>query len=121
MAKKSLLDVAAAGTSVFDQLATGNTVNIKDIQKDKGAQKEKSTKKDKSVQKQEDAQKPTKQLGRPREFEERGRFNLLLSPELRDYLIVAAARETIATKKRMSPTGYITKLIRQDMEKHKDD
>lgn len=115
MAKKSLLDVAAAGTSVFDQLATGNTVNIKDIQKDKGAQKEKSTKKDKS------AQKPTKQLGRPREFEERGRFNLLLSPELRDYLIVAAARETIATKKRMSPTGYITKLIRQDMEKHKDD
>ena len=45
MAKKSLLDVAAAGTSVFDQLATGNTVNIKDIQKDKGAQKEKSTKK----------------------------------------------------------------------------
>ena len=46
---------------------------------------------------------------------------MLLSPELRDYLIVAAARETIATKKRMSPTGYITKLIRQDMEKHKDD
>ncbi len=118
MAKKSLLDVAAAGTSVFDQLASGNTINA---QNNKSAEKVKSTENIKGAQKEKSTHKSNKQLGRPREFEERGRFNLLLSPELRDYLIIAAARETIATKKRVSPTGYITKLILEDMEKHKDD
>ena len=44
MAKKSLLDVAAAGTSVFDQLASGNTINaqnINDAQNTKNAENKK--------------------------------------------------------------------------------
>lgn len=115
MAKKSLLDVAAAGTSVFDQLANGNTQNIIDAQNTKNAENKKDAK-------NTDNKKDTnKKIGRPRKYGERGRFSLLLPPDLRDYLILAAARESIETRERVSPTGYITKLILEDMEKHKDD
>lgn len=116
MAKKSLLDVAAAGTSVFDQLASGNTINtqnIIDAQNTKNAENKKDAK---NTDNKKDTNKP---VGRPREYGERGRFNLLLPPDLRDYLILAAARESVTTKKRVSPTGYITKLIKEDMEKNK--
>lgn len=114
MGKKNLLDVAAAGTSVFNQLAAGNNSDIKYVQDTKNAKGTKNAKDTKSTGAKRG--RPPKANPEPQE-----RFNIRIPTELKEYLTIAAARESIATRKTVSPTKYLCGLIRQDMEAHKDD
>ena len=100
MAKKSMKDAAAAGTSVFDQIASGNvqdTQNVLDVKNVKNA---------KNVNKK----------GEPLE-----RLNLKIPAEIKEYLTVAAAKASIAQRRNISLTEYLCELVRADMEQHKDD
>ena len=106
MAKKSMRDAAAAGTSVFDQIANGNAQNapgVSDVQDVQTVQDVKAT------QKAEKADKIQLE-----------RLNLRIPPDIKAYLMAAAYRESSPTKT-VSLTEYLCELVRADMEKHKDD
>ena len=99
MAKKSMKDAAAAGTSVFDQIASGNvqdTQNVLDVKNVKNA---------KNVNKK----------GEPLE-----RLNLKIPAEIKEYLTVAAAKASIDQRRNISLTQYLCDLVAADMERHKD-
>lgn len=110
MAKKSLKEAAAAGTSVFDQLITGvqNAQDATDVQDALNVL---------------DAQPAKKSNGgRPRKFTEpTERFNLKIPVAIKEYLTVAAARESITRRSKVSPTDYLCELVRADMEKHNNE
>lgn len=93
MAKKSMKDAAAAGTSVFDQIASGNVQSVQDVT---------------------DVQDVNKK-GEPLE-----RLNLKIPAEIKEYLTVAAAKASIAQRRNISLTQYLCDLITADMERHKD-
>lgn len=98
MARKSMKDAAAAGMSVFDQIATGaQSVNdVQDVQDVK------------AVKNAQDAEKmPTERL------------NLRIPADVKAYLMAAAYRESSPTKQ-VSLTEYLVRLVREDMAKHKD-
>lgn len=98
MARKSMKDAAAAGTSVFDQIATG-AQNVNDVQDVQDA---------KAVKNAQDAEKmPTERL------------NLRIPADVKAYLMAAAYRESSPTKQ-VSLTEYLVRLVREDMAKHKD-
>ena len=96
MPKKSMKEAAAAGTSVFDTIATGGAQYTRDVQivqdvKDaKGANKEKA----------------------PME-----RLNLKIPTDIKEYLSIAAAKESIEQRRNVSLTEYLCALVRADMEK----
>jgi hypothetical protein len=98
MAKKSMKDAAAAGTSVFDQIANGNVQNVENAQ---------------DVQNTQD----TKAVKHAPRME---RLNLKIPADIKEYLQAAAYRES-SPKKTVSLTEYLCNLVRADMEKHKDD
>ena len=109
MAKKSIKDTAAAGTSVFDQIIQGNIQDAPDVSDVQGVQ---------DVPKVQDAPKRT---GRPpKTTPPLERLNLKIPPEIKAYLQAAAYRESSPTKT-VSLTEYLCELVRADMEKHKDD
>lgn len=95
MAKKSMKAAATAGTSVFDQIASGNVQDAQGVQDVQGA------KNVKDVQPME-------------------RLNLKIPAEIKAYLQAAAYRESSPTHT-VSLTEYLCDLVRADMEKHKDD
>ena len=65
----------------------------------------------------QDTQK--KKIGRPKTSpDDISRINLKLPTELKEYLSVAAARESITQKKTVSVTTYLCDLIRADMERN---
>lgn len=103
MAKKSMKAAATAGTSVFDQIASGsvqgveNTTGVQDVQNVLGA-------------------KGVNKKGEPLE-----RLNLKIPAEIKEYLTVAAAKASIAQRRNISLTEYLCDLVRADMEQHKDD
>ena len=97
MSKKSMKEAATAGTSVFEQIATGNAQDVQDVQ---------------SVRNAQDVQQPDKI---PME-----RLNLKIPADIKEYLQAAAYRESSA-KHTVSLTEYLCELVRADMEKHKDD
>ena len=99
MAKKSMKDAAAAGTSVFDQIASGNVQSVQD------ATDVQDVKNVKDVNKK----------GEPLE-----RLNLKIPAEIKEYLTVAAAKASIAQRRNISLTEYLIQLVREDMERHKD-
>lgn len=106
MAKKSMRDAAAAGTSVFDQIANGNAQNAPDVS---------------DAQNVQDVQDVPKRTGRPpKTTPPLERLNLKIPPEIKAYLQAAAYRESSPTKT-VSLTEYLCDLVRADMEKHKDD
>jgi cobalamin biosynthesis protein CbiG len=86
-------DAAAAGTSVFDAIATGNTQDAQDVKNVKDVNK-------KGV--------------------ELARLNLKIPAELKEYLTIATAKASIKQRRNISLTQYLCELIRADMEKHKD-
>ena len=95
MAKKSMKDAAAAGTSVFDQIASGNvqdTQNVLDVKNVKNA---------KNVNKK----------GEPLE-----RLNLKIPAEIKEYLTVAAAKASIEQRRNISLTEYLIQLCGNAME-----
>ena len=106
MAKKSMKDAAAAGTSVFDQIANGNVQNAPDVSDVQDVQ---------TVQGVKDAQKAEKADKIQLE-----RLNLRIPADIKAYLQAAAYRESSPTKT-VSLTEYLCELVRADMEKHKDD
>ena len=99
MAKKSMKDAAAAGTSVFDQIASGNIQSVQDAI---------------DVQDVKNVQDVNKK-GEPLE-----RLNLKIPAEIKEYLTVAAAKASIAQRRNISLTQYLCGLVTADMEKHKD-
>lgn len=103
MAKKSMKEAATAGTSVFDQIASGNAQDVKDVQNVQDAKDVKSAQKG----------RPVKNL-QPME-----RLNLKIPADIKEYLQAAAYRES-SPKKTVSLTEYLCELIRADMGKHKD-
>lgn len=109
MAKKSIKDTAAAGTSVFDQIIQGNIQDAPDVSDVQDVQ---------DVPKVQDAPKRT---GRPpKTTPPLERLNLKIPPEIKAYLQAAAYRESSPTKT-VSLTEYLCELVRADMEKHKND
>lgn len=99
MAKKSMKDAAAAGTSVFDQIASGhvqsaeNVTDVQDVKNVKGVNKK----------------------GEPLE-----RLNLKIPAEIKEYLTVAAAKASIAQRRNISLTEYLIQLVREDMAKNNE-
>ena len=106
MAKKSMRDAAAAGTSVFDQIANGNAQNAPDVLDVQDVQTVQDVK---ATQKAEKADKIQLE-----------RLNLRIPADIKAYLMAAAYRESSPTKT-VSLTEYLCELVRADMEKHKDD
>ena len=109
MAKKSIKEAAAAGTSVFDQIARGNitdTQNTQDTQDTETALYTQDTKSTLDVNKE----------GVPL-----ARLNLKIPAELKEYLTVAAAKASIKQRRNISLTEYLCQVVREDMERHKDD
>ena len=106
MAKKSIKDTAAAGTSVFDQIISGNVQDAPDVS---------------DVKDVKDVKDVPKRTGRPpKDTPPLERLNLKIPPEIKAYLQAAAYRESSPTKT-VSLTEYLCGLVRADMEKHKGD
>lgn len=125
MAKKNLKDAAAAGTSVFDTIANGQQTitapapdDTEELMKALHSQYSQDTP---NLQYTQDAQEK-RGPGRPKSADPTQwvRLNLKLPTDLRAYLQAAAFRES-TPKKICSMTEYLCNLIREDMEKHKDD
>lgn len=92
MAKKTLKDAAAAGTTVFDVIAAGNAATAQDA---KDVQDVKNVKREQRME----------------------RLNLKIPAEIKEYLQAAAYRESSPTKT-VSLTEYLCNLVKADMEKH---
>ena len=105
MAKKSMKDAAAAGTSVFDQIASGNVQSVQDVTVVQDV---------KNVQNAKDVKDTNK------EGVELARLNLKIPAELKEYLTVAAAKASIDQRRNISLTQYLCDLVTADMERHKD-
>ena len=103
MAKKSMKAAATAGTSVFDQIASGNVQSAENVTDAQDAQNVKDV-------------KDVNKKGEPLE-----RLNLKIPAEIKEYLTVAAAKASIAQRRNISLTEYLCELVRADMEQHKDD
>ena len=100
MAKKSMKDAAAAGTSVFDQIASGNAQGAQNTQNAKDVQDVQDVKAVKDAPRLE-------------------RLNLKIPAEIKEYLTVAAAKASIERKRNISLTEYLCDLVRTDMDKDK--
>ena len=99
MAKKSMKAAAAAGTSVFDQIASGNVQSVQDVT---------------DVQNVKNV-KDVNKKGEPLE-----RLNLKIPAEIKEYLTVAAAKASIAQRRNISLTEYLIQLVREDMAKNNE-
>ena len=99
MAKKSMKDAAAAGTSVFDQIASGNVQNVQDVTNVQDVKYVKDVNK----------------KGEPLE-----RLNLKIPAEIKEYLTVAAAKASIAQRRNISLTEYLIQIVREDMAKNNE-
>lgn len=105
MPKKSMKAAATAGTSVFDQIASGNVQhaeNVTDVQ---------------DVQNVQDAKnaKDVNKKGEPLE-----RLNLKIPAEIKEYLTVAAAKASIEQRRNISLTEYLIQIVREDMAKNNE-
>ena len=115
MVKKSIKEAAAAGTSVFNQLASGNiTENTKDVQGVPDVNYVQDTKPEKNT-KHAKGDRDTDKNGVPVE-----RLNLKIPTAIKEYLTIAAAKESIARRCNVSLTTYLVELVERDMEMHKD-
>lgn len=98
MAKKNIKDAAAASISVFDQIASGKAENVKDVQNIQDAKN-----------------------GRPLKYDvPLTRLNLKVPAEIKEYLTVAAAKQSIAERRQISLTEYLIELVRKDAEQHNE-
>lgn len=136
MAKKSMKDAATAGTSVFEQIASGNTQQaqptegrievkevipaptISDAQGIKDAQNTPdatATKDEPDTQMRRRGRKPNPDK-QPIE-----RLNLKIPAALKQYLIIAAARASLEQERQISITEYICDLIADDKARHEEE
>lgn len=90
MTKKSFKEtIKQDGQNVFDAIAAGNVQDAQDV---------------KDVQKEE---KPVMV-----------RLNLKIPAEIKEYLDVAAAKESIVQRKNISLTKYLVDMVKRDMQAH---
>lgn len=93
MTKKSFKDtIKQDSKNVYDALAAGN---VQDVENTKDVQ---------DVQKEE---KPVMV-----------RLNLKIPAEIKEYLDVAAAKESILQRKNVSLTKYLVDMVKRDMQAH---
>lgn len=138
MAKKSIKEAAAAGTSVFDQIARGNTTGAQEIkitgstkqepqkvalyiQEAQNTQNAQSVEDALYTQDTKDATDVKGTLDVNKEGVPLARLNLKIPAELKEYLTVAAAKASIKQRRNISLTEYLCQVVREDMERHKDD
>lgn len=89
MTKKSFKDtIKQDGQNVFDAIAAGNVQDVQDA---------KDVQEDKPVM---------------------VRLNLKIPAEIKEYLDVAAAKESIAQRKNISLTKYLVDMVKRDMQAH---
>lgn len=89
MTKKSFKDtIKQDGQNVFDAIAAGN---VQDVQDTKDVQEDKPV---------------------------MVRLNLKIPAEIKEYLDVAAAKESIAQRKNISLTKYLVDMVKRDMQAH---
>lgn len=102
MAKKSMKAAATAGTSVFDQIASGNVQHTEDVTDVQDVQNAKNA-------------KDVNKKGEPLE-----RLNLKIPAEIKEYLTVAAAKASIEQRRNISLTEYLIQIVREDMAKNNE-
>lgn len=100
MAKKSMKEAAAAGTTVLDQIASGNVIDIEPVRR---------------IRRTADANDGD-------ELNKEGlpltRLNLKIPAKYQEYLTIAAAKASIEQRQRISLTKYLCELIQADMDKN---
>lgn len=112
MAKKSLKDAAAAGTSVFEQIASGSAKDVLDVKNVNNTQ---------NVQNANNAAN-VKKSGRPKKYDgELVRLNLKVPADIKEYLTIAAAKASIAQRRQISFTEYLCELVAADREQHNNE
>ena len=129
---KSFTAEATQGTSIFNQIASGNVQRVPDADDVQNAEKVQKAPKAKNAQNTKNADnvqyvqnvdnaENTKNLGgRPAKYEHKmERLNLSIPADIKAYLKAAAYRESSPTRM-VSPTEYLINLIRKDMEQHKE-
>ena len=102
MSKKSMKEAATAGTSVFDQIASGNVQHAEDVTNVQDVQNAKNA-------------KDVNKKGEPLE-----RLNLKIPAEIKEYLTVAAAKASIEQRRNISLTEYLIQIVREDMAKNNE-
>ena len=96
---KNLKGAAAASADIFDTITRGNVQDAETVQ---------------YVQDVKNAKDVNK------EGVELARLNLKIPAEIKEYLTVAAAKASIEQRRNISLTEYLIQLVREDMERHKD-
>lgn len=130
MAKKSMKDAAAAGTSVFDQIASGNTqqaqptegrIEVKEVISVPTAPDAQDIQDIKDVQNTPDTQ--MRRRGRKPNPDKQPieRLNLKIPAALKQYLIIAAARASLEQERQISITEYICDLIADDKSRQEEE
>ena len=130
MAKKSMKDAATAGTSVFEQIASGNTQQaqpteerkeIKEVISVPTAPDAQDIQDIKDVQNTPDTQ--MRRRGRKPNPDKQPieRLNLKIPATLKQYLIIAAARASLEQERQVSITEYICDLIADDKARHEEE
>ena len=130
MAKKSMKDAAAAGTSVFEQIASGNTqqaqptegrIEVKEVIPVPTAPDVQDIQDIKDVQNTPDTQ--MRRRGRKPNPDKQPieRLNLKIPAALKQYLIIAAARASLEQERQISITEYICDLIADDKSRQEEE
>ena len=130
MAKKSMKDAAAAGTSVFEQIVSGNTQQaqpteerkeIKEVISVPTAPDAQDIQDIKDVQNTPDTQ--MRRRGRKPNPDKQPieRLNLKIPAALKQYLIIAAARASLEQERQISITEYICDLIADDKSRQEEE
>ena len=130
MAKKSMKDAATAGTSVFEQIASGNTqqaqptegrIEVKEVIPVPTAPDVQDIQDIKDVQNTPDTQ--MRRRGRKPNPDKQPieRLNLKIPAALKQYLIIAAARASLEQERQVSITEYICDLIADDKARHEEE
>lgn len=129
MTRKSMRAAAAAGTSVFDQIASGNvqtaqdvqnTQTAKDAQSVQNVENAKNVKGTKNVQDTKDVQS-AQSVQSAADAPRMERLNLKIPTELKEYLTIAAAKASIERRRTVSLTQYLCDLVAADMAQHGDE
>ena len=129
MAKKSMKDAATAGTSVFEQIASGNTqqaqptegrIEVKEVIPVPTAPDVQDIQDIKDVQNTPDTQ--MRRRGRKPNPDKQPieRLNLKIPAALKQYLIIAAARASLEQERQVSITEYICDLVADDKARHEE-
>lgn len=122
----SIKDAANAGTAVFNQIANGNTLPTTKNPKEESSEKDRQTpprkqgaKDTEDAQNTQDAKDVQNTKATKKEAVPMARLNLKIPADIKEYLTVAAALESIKKKRQISLTEYLCDIVRADRDKNK--